>query len=56
MSTQQFHQQPHKPLTESLITSNNLEHPRSITRRIKACVSLAGAAAGVLALAATSPR
>jgi hypothetical protein len=54
VSTQQY-QQPHNPLTESLITCHNLEHPRSVTRRIKACLTLAGAAAAVLALASTSP-
>ena len=42
--------------TESLITFDNLEHPRSVIRRIKAGLTLAGAAAaGVLALAAASP-
>jgi hypothetical protein len=41
---------------ESLVTIYNLEHPRSLTRRIKACLTLAGAAAaGILALTATSP-
>jgi len=50
VSTQQSEQ------SESLITVQNLEHPRAITRGIKACLTLAGAAAaGVLALAATSP-
>lgn len=52
-------QQPPPPLNlpaESLITSQNVEQPRSITRRIKACLTLAGGATvGVLALAATSP-
>jgi hypothetical protein len=34
-----------------LITVHNIEHPRSVTRRIRACLTLAGAAAaGVLAL------
>jgi hypothetical protein len=42
--------------SESLITVQNLEHPRAITRGIKACLRLAGAAAaGVLALTVTSP-
>jgi hypothetical protein len=50
VSTQQS-QQP-----ESLVTIHNLEHSRPMTRRIKACLTLAGAAAaGVLALTATSP-
>jgi hypothetical protein len=41
---------------DRLITVQNLEHPRSVTRRIRACLTLAGAAAaGVLALTATSP-
>jgi hypothetical protein len=48
-------QQPPPPLNlpaESLITNQNVEHPRSITRRIKACLTLAGGATvGVLALA-----
>jgi hypothetical protein len=47
-------QQPPPPLNlpaESLITNQNVEHPRSITRRIKACLTLAGGATvGVLAL------
>jgi hypothetical protein len=39
-----------------MITIHDVEHPRSITRRIKACLTLVGAAAaGVLALTATSP-
>ena len=55
MSTQQY-QQPHNPLTESLITCHNLEHPRSVTRRNQSAPDpLAGAAAAVLALASTSP-
>jgi hypothetical protein len=41
---------------ESLIAVHNLEYPRSVTRRIKAGLTLAGvAAASVLALMATSP-
>ncbi len=41
---------------DNLITIHNLEHPKSVTRRIKACLTLAGAAAaGILALTATSP-
>ena len=41
---------------DRLITVHDLEHPRSVTRSIKACLTLAGAAAaGVFALAATSP-
>jgi hypothetical protein len=57
VSTQQYqkYQQPLNPLAESLITCHNLEHPRSVTRRINACLTLAGAAAAVLALASTSP-
>ena len=56
MSTQQY-QQPLNPLAESLITCHNLEHPRSVTRRIKACLTLAGAAAAaVLALAGNRSR
>ena len=40
--------------SESLITIENLEHPRSITRRIRACLTLAGVGAtGVLAVTAT---
>jgi hypothetical protein len=55
VSTQQF-QQPLTPLTGSMITVHNLEHPRSVTRQIKACLTLAGvAAAAVLAMTATSP-
>jgi hypothetical protein len=54
VSTQQY-PQPLNPLAESLITCHNLEHPRAVTRRIKACLTLAGAAAAVLALASTSP-
>jgi hypothetical protein len=54
VSTQQY-PQPLNPLAESLITCHNLEHPRSVTRRIRACLTLAGAAATVLALASTSP-
>lgn len=50
MSTQQSLQ------PGSMITIHNLEHPRSITRPIKACLTLAGAAAaGVLAMTVTSP-
>ncbi len=41
---------------DRLITVHDLEHPRSVTRSIKAGLTLAGvAAAGVFALAATSP-
>jgi hypothetical protein len=41
---------------ERLTTIHNLEHPRSVTRQIRAAMTLAGAAAaGVLALAAASP-
>jgi hypothetical protein len=40
---------------EALVTIRNLEHPRSVTRCIRACLTLAGAAAaGVLALTAVS--
>jgi hypothetical protein len=39
-----------------MITILNVEHPRSITRRIRACLTLAGAAAiGVFALASVAP-
>jgi hypothetical protein len=55
VSAQQF-QQPLNPLVESLITCHNLEHPRSVTRRIRACLTLAGAAAAVLGLAVNQPR
>jgi hypothetical protein len=54
VSTQPY-QQPLNPLAESLITCHNLVHPRSVTRRIKACLTLAGAATAVLAPASTSP-
>jgi hypothetical protein len=54
VSTQEY-QQPVNPLAESLTTCHNLEHPRSVTRRFKACLFLAGAAAAVLGLASTSP-
>jgi hypothetical protein len=54
VSTQQY-QQPLNPLAGSLITCHNLEYPRSVTRRIKECLTLAGAAAAVLALAPTNP-
>ena len=38
---------------DNLITIHNLEHPRSVTRRIKAFLTLASAATvGVLALTA----
>jgi len=45
------------PQAKRLVTVENLEHPRSVTRGVKACLTLAGAAAaGVVALtAATSP-
>jgi hypothetical protein len=52
--------QPHRhhfdlPL-KSLVTSHDVEHPRAIGRRIKAGLTLVGAAAaGVLALILTSP-
>ena len=47
MSTQQ---------PEILITIQNLDHPRSISRGMRPWLALAGAAAaGVLALTATSP-
>jgi hypothetical protein len=50
-------QQPLNPVTQSLVTCHNLDHPRSITRRIKACLTLAGAAAAaVLALAGNQSR
>ncbi|MGA8328630.1 MAG: hypothetical protein WB777_04990 [Mycobacterium sp.] len=50
MSTQQSEQ------CESLITFQNLEYPRAITRGIRACLTLSGAAAaGVLALTVASP-
>jgi hypothetical protein len=40
-----------------MITIHNLEHPQSIARRIKACLTLAGAAAAaVLALAGNQSR
>ena len=50
-------QQPLNPVTPSLVTCHNLDHPRPITRRIKACLTLAAAAAAaVLALAGNQSR